>query len=152
MASKDQEIRLAIKGLIKGLYPDAHVFSWNALSHKLGEWPGLFTNENGEIHGWIIKRRGTTSSWKSGRRDRRMLKYDVWAFYKYETGKEDDNSDNVFGEIIDAVYDALKENPTLEVGEVEGHELLQLVNNTTIDTGEITLHFAQHQLDVRLCC
>jgi hypothetical protein len=148
----DTQIRLALKQLIKGLYPDAPVFAWNALSHDLGEWPGMFRTSSGGTHGWIIKRAAGRAAWKNGRRDRKEAIYDVWGFYAFNSGNENDNSDNELSEIVDAIYEAIKAVPTLEVGEVEGHDLLQLEKNTTIETGEETLHFAQCRLCVHLCC
>lgn len=149
---KDKEIRLAIKEIIKTLYPTAPIFAWNALSHSLGEWPGMFRTSDGKTHGWIIKRAAARSQWKNPQRDRKTIVYDVWGFYGFSSGKEDENSDNDFSQITDAVYDALKESPTLEVSEVERHDLLQFTSITTIQTGEETLHFAQGKLDVHLCC
>lgn len=148
----DKQIRLALKQIIKTLYPDARVFAWNALSHDLGEWAGMFRDSAGGTHGWIIKRSGTKAEWKNGRRDRKTAVYDVWGFYGFNAGNEEENSDNEFGVIVDAVYEAVKAAPTLELAGVEGHSLLQIAANTTIDTGEETLHFAQGRLEVNLCC
>jgi len=147
----DKDIRSAIKDVIKALYPDAVVFQWNALSHNLGEWPGMFRTETG-THGWIIKRGGVSGGWKNGQRDRKTFVYDIWGFYGYSSGKESENSDDDFGAILDAIYEALKEKPTLDLEGLDPHGLLQVAANTTIDTGEETLHFAQCRLEVKLCC
>lgn len=148
----DKQIRLALKLIIATLYPEARVFAWNALSHDLGEWAGMFRTAGNGTHGWIIKRSGAKAEWKNGRRDRKTAIYDVWGFYAFNAGNEDDNSDNEFSEILDAVYEAVKMSPTLELSSVEGHSLLQIAANTTIDTGEETLHFAQGRLEIQLCC
>lgn len=150
----DKQIREKIGEIIKTAYPDAVVYAWNALSHKLGDWPGLFQTDDG-IHGWIIKRSSHGSDWKqlNGHRDRRRPVYDIWGFYEFRTGKQSDNSDNEFGEICDTVYDELRKLPRLNFdGTVEMHELLQFVNITTMNVGEKTLHFAQGRLTVLLCC
>lgn len=148
----DKLIRLAVKQLIKNLYPTAQVFAWNALSHDIDEWAGMFRTADDKTHGWIIKRAALSATWKNGQRDRKSVAYDVWGFYKFENGNETTNSDNDFAEITDAVYEALKQTPRLNVDEVEGHDLLQYVRLTTLVSGEETLHFAQGRLNVRLCC
>ena len=149
----DKLIRLAIKQLIKNLYPPAQVFAWNALSHDIDEWAGMFRTSDGKTHGWIIKRAALSATWKNGHRDRKSVPYDVWGFYKFESGNETTNSDNDFAEITDAVYEAFKHAPRLNFTDtVEGHDLLQYVRLTTLVSGEETLHFAQGRLNVRLCC
>lgn len=148
----DKQIRLALKQIIKTLYPEAQVFAWNALSHDLGEWAGMFRTAAGGTHGWIIKRGAARAEWKNGRRDRKTAVYDVWGFYGFNAGSEDANSDNEFAVIVDAVYEAVKAAPTLDLAGVEGHGLLQIATSTTLDTGEETLHFAQGRLEVQLCC
>jgi hypothetical protein len=148
----DKQIRVAIKQIIKALYPVAQVFAWNALSHSLNEWPGLFRTTDGKTHGWIIKRAAARAEWKNPQRDRKTAIYDVWGFYGFSAGNENENSDNDFAVIVDAVYEAIKASPTLDVTGVERHGLLQIATNTTIDTGEETLHFAQGRLEVQLCC
>lgn len=147
----DAEVRQKLKDLIKTAYPAAQVYGWNALSHKLHEWPGLFRTD-AATHGWIIKRAGTESQWKNPTRDRSFWTYDVWAFYGYRTGKEGDNSDDEFSAILQTVYDAVKATSNLGLAEVEEHELLQFDLITTIDCGEETLHWAKGRLRVRLCC
>lgn len=148
----DKQIRITIAELIKTLYPSAQAFGWNVLSHDLGEWPGLFRTGDGATHGWIVKRSSAKAEWKNGRRDRKTAVYDVWGFYGFTSGNEEDNSDNEFALIVEAVYEAIKAKPTLDVSGVEGHNLLQIAALTTIDTGEETLHFAQGRLEVMLCC
>lgn len=148
----DKQIRLAIKEIIKTPYPAAQVFAWNALSHDLGEWPGMFRTASGTAHGWIVKRASARAEWKNPQRDRKTISYDVWGFYGFSAGNENENSDNEFALIVDAVYEAIKASPTLDVIGVERHGLLQIAANTTIDTGEETLHFAQGRLEVTLCC
>lgn len=148
----DKQIRLAIKQIISALYPGARVFAWNALSHDLGEWPGMFRDQDGKTHGWIVKRAATRAEWKNPQRDRKTAVYDIWGFYGFAAGNENDNSDNEFALIVDAVCDAIKSSPTLDVSGVERHGLLQIAAITTIDTGEETLHFAQGRLEVSLCC
>jgi hypothetical protein len=148
----DKQIRLAIKQIIKTLYPEAQVYAWNALSHDLGEWPGLFRTASGATHGWIIKRAAVNAEWKNPQRDRRSAGYDVWGFYGFAAGNENENSDNDFAVILDAVYEAIKAEPGLGLEGVERHGLLQVAANTTIETGEETLHFAQCRLEVQLCC
>ena len=149
----DKQIRLAIKTLIKTAYPTAQVFAWNALSHDLGEWAGMFRTSDGKSHGWIVKRAALKAEWKNGRRDRRQIPYDVWGFYGFASGNETENSDNEFGEILDTVYEAFKASPRLGFDEtVETHDLLQYAAITTIKSGEETLHFAQGRLIVHLCC
>jgi hypothetical protein len=148
----DKQIRLAIKQIIKTLYPAAQVFAWNALSHDLGEWPGMFRTASGATHGWIIKRSAARSEWKNPQRDRKTAVYDVWGFYGFSAGNENENSDNEFAEIVDAVCESIKAVPALDVAGVERHGLLQIAAITTIDTGEETLHFAQGRLEVQLCC
>ncbi len=148
----DQAIRTAIKSIIKAIYSTAQIYSFNALSHELTEWPGLFRTTDDKTHGWIIKRAAKSSTWKNPQRDRQQLDFDVWAFYKFTAGKDDDNSDSEFGIICDSVYAALKAKPTLDVAGVERHDLLQFLRFTTVQCGEETLHFAQGRLTVHLCC
>lgn len=149
----DKQVRAKAGLVISGAYPTATVYPWNALSHDLGDWPGLFRMTAGGTHGWIIKRASGSAEWKSISRDRQSVAYDVWGFYGYRTGKLGDNSDDEFAVIWEAVYAAFKAAPTLNFdGTVEKHDLLQLANLTTINCGEETLHFAQGRLSVLLCC
>ncbi len=152
----DKQIRLVIKAIIVAAYPTARVYAWNALSHDLREWAGMFRCSDGKTHGWIIKRAALKSEWKNGRRDRRQYPYDIWGFYGFKTGEgitEAVNSDNEFGEILDTIYEGFKASPRLEFDEtVETHDLLQYAAITTIQSGEEILHFAQGRLIVHLCC
>lgn len=149
----DKQVRDAIAALITGEQPDARVYGWNALSHNLSEWPGLFRTELGATHGWIIKQSSQPAEWKHGRRDRVKVTYDVWGFYKFRTGRAGDNSDDEFAVIRAQVYNAIKGETRLGFEtEVEEHDLLQYTRVTTIDCGEETLHFAQGKLTVHLCC
>jgi hypothetical protein len=149
----DQEVRAAIKGIIDAATTGATVWSYNVLSHDLNEWPGLFPLTDGKRHGWIIKRSKIETEWKHGGRERPVWIYDIWGFYGFRTGKEDDNSDNEFAVIIDAISAGFRAEPRLGIDdEVERHELLQVLINSTIDCGEETLHIAQCKLRVRLCC
>ncbi len=154
MPNNDTDIRLAVKTIIKNLYPNAQVFAWNALSHDISEWAGMFRNDKDELtHGWIIKTAAATAQWKNGKRDKKQLPIDVWGFYGFRSGNEADNSDNEFAEIREAIYEAIKAVPTLNFsGTVEGHDLLQFPVITTLESGEETLHFAQGRLVVHLCC
>lgn len=149
----DQEIRHAIAGIITAVTSGAKVYEWNVLSHDLASWPGLFDEPR---HGWIIKRSAIESEWKQiiGKRERPTWTYDIWGFYDFRSGKEDDNSDDEFAVIVDAIGVALKNEPRLGLSdsEVEKHELLQVERITTIDCGEETLHLAQCRLKVHLCC
>jgi hypothetical protein len=145
----DQEVRHAIKGIISAAATGAAVYEWNVLSHDLAEWPGLFGIPR---HGWIIKRAAVESTWKNATKERPIWTYDIWGFYAFRSGKEGDNSDDEFAVILDAVSGGFKAKPTLELAEVEKHELLQVISNTTIDCGEETLHLAQCRLKVHICC
>lgn len=147
------QVRLAIKEIIKTLYPTAQVYAWNALSHDLDEWAGMFRTSDGKTHGWIIKEAAQSSTWKNGRRDRKKPVFDVWGFYLFRSGNESDNSDNEFSLIRSAIYEAVKDAPHLNFqSTVETHDLLQFLRTTTLRSGEETLHFAQGQLTVHLCC
>jgi|GEM_PF-2603171 len=149
----DKQIRLALKGLIQLDYPTAVIWPYNALSHDLREWPGLFRTSDGKTHGWIIKQTSLAATRKNNVLDRRTLPFDLWAFYGFRQGTESDNSDNEFGQIRDKAYEAVKASPNLGIeGTVEYHDLLQFLNITTLETGEETLHFAHGQLTVHLCC
>ena len=151
----DKQTRVKIRDLIAAAYPAAMVYAWNALSHRMDEWPGLFRTSSGGTHGWIIKRAAAAGEWKqiSGLRDRQFWTYDIWGFYGFRAGKQGDNSDDEFGEICDTVYEAIRVEPRLAFdGTVEMHELLQWARIATINTGEETLHFAQGRLVVHLCC
>ena len=157
MNSLDKQIRLAIKAIIIAAYPNARVYPWNALSHNLEEWAGMFRCSDGKTFGVIIKRASQKGEWaKNGRRDRRQRLYDAWFFYGVRAGEgvtENDNSDNEFGEILDTVYESFKESHRLEFEEqIDKHDLLQFVAITTIQSGEEELHFAQGRLNVHLCC
>ena len=118
----DQQVRHAIKTVIATAQPDAKVYEWNALSHDLGSWPGLFRTESG-THGWIIKRSSISSEWKHGYRERPRWVYDIWGFFAFAEGKEGDNSDDAFSAIVASIADALRLTPTLALEEVERHEL-----------------------------
>lgn len=156
MAASDEQIRAAIKDLITNAYGTATVFKWNALSHRLDEWPGMLRATDfatsGKTHGWVIKRSGAASDWKGLNRDRTTWIYDVWGFYGFRTGNEASNSDDEFSAILQTIYYAVMAVPTLNVAEVEGHELLQWDLISTVDCGEETLHWAKGRLKVRLCC
>lgn len=152
MAVTDAQVRQAAKGIITAAYPAAMVYGWNVLSHDLREWPGLFRMADANTHGWIIKRNGAESAWKRLNADRSFWIYDIWGFYGFRSGKETDNSDEEFATILQTVYDGFKAKPTLDVAEIEEHELLQYDLITTIDCGEETLHWAKGKLRVRLCC
>ncbi|MEZ5421851.1 MAG: hypothetical protein R2682_01995 [Pyrinomonadaceae bacterium] len=147
----DQSVRHAIKNLIATAQPAATVYEWNALSHDLATWPGLFRTATG-THGWLIKRTSMESEWKHGGRQRPRWIYDIWGFYGFRSGKEGDNSDDEFSAVVASIAEALRATPTLELDEVERHELLQADRLTTIDCGEETLHFAQCRLTVHICC
>jgi hypothetical protein len=153
----DKQIRLAIKELIKNLYFNAQIYAWNALSHDINEWAGMFRcPKDDNTHGWIIKRAALQGTRKNARRDKKTLVYDVWGFYKFktdETTNEMSNSDNEFGEITDAIYEVVKDSHNLNLsGLVEYHDLIQFPSITTLKSGEETLHFAQGRLVVHLCC
>ena len=152
MAVTDAQVRAAAKAIITTPYPAAMIYGWNVLSHQLNEWPGLFRTASGGTHGWVIKRTGGPSEWKRLNCDRRFWVYDIWGFYGFRSGKEGDNSDEEFAVIADAVYAGFKAKPTLDVAEVDEHELLQFDLLTTIDCGEETLHWLKGSLKVRLCC
>lgn len=149
----DIQIRAKAGLIISAAYPTARVYSWNALSHDLADWPGLFRTTDSKTHGWIIRRVAQPSEWKNPQRDRQKPEYDIYGFYKFRSGKLGDNSDDEFALIWDTVYEAFKAAPRLNFDTVvERHDLLQLVRLTTINTGEETLHFAQGRLKVHLCC
>ena len=152
----DKRIRLAVKPTIATPYPTAKIFVWNALSHDLGEWPGLLRATDfaasKRTHGWIIKRVENAATRQNAQRDRRVWTYDVWGFYGFRSGRESDNSDLEWSEITDTVYDSVKAAYNFGLdGEVENHDLLQFVKHTTIDCGEETLHFSHGRLTVHLC-
>lgn len=149
----DKQLREKIGGLIAEAADGAVVWIWDALSRDPAEWPGMFRTDDGGTHGWVIKLAAQTATRKNGARDRVVLTYDIWGFYGFETGNEDENSDHAFTEIIAAVYDKLKGEPRLEFdNEVEYHDLLQFVKLTVIHCGEESLHYAQGRLTVHLCC
>lgn len=154
--SIDEQIRKAIKAIIIAEYSTARIYPYNALSHNVNEWAGLFRCVDGKTFGVIIKRAALKGEWKNGHRDRRQYPYDIWIFYGERSGEgvtEDDNSDNEFGEILDTIYEKFKSEPRLGFDEtVETHDLLQYAAITTLKSGEETLHFAQGRLNVRLCC
>lgn len=147
----DEQVRHAIKGIFNAIYSTAKVYEWNVLGHDITAWPGLFRITGG-THGWIIKRAKIDAEWKHGGRERAAWIYDIWGFYKFRSGMENNNSDDEWAVIIDAVRAALKASPDLGLNEVERHELLQVLRNTTIDCGEETLHFAECKLTVNVCC
>lgn len=148
----DQEIREAAAGIISGLYPDAVVWPYFALGHERQNWPGLFRQADGVTHGWIVKRASLQSEWKNGVKDRKTVYYDIWGFYGFRQGKIDNNSDDEFSVICDAVYEGFKVEPRLGIDCIDAHELLQFTAIGTLACGEETLHFAQGRLEIRLCC
>lgn len=149
----DAEIRQAIGDLIAADYTTAKIYPFNALSHQIDEWPGLFRQSNGSAFGFVIMRTGASAVWRgSGGRDRREFTYSIWAFYSFRPGKIGDNSDDEFAEILDTVYERLKSEPRLGVSGVEEHSLLQWRRITTLNCGEETLHFGDGTLTVRICC
>jgi len=147
----DEEVRHAIKGIVAAAATGAQVYEWNVLSHELAEWPGLFGTAR---HGWIIKRVEIETKWKNigGQRCIPTWTYDIWGFYGFRSGAEGDNSDDEFSVIVDAVGTALKAKPTLDLAEVEKHDLLQVLRNTTINCGQEVMHLAQCRLKVLICC
>ena len=152
----DRQIRLAAKQIIIADYPAARVYPFNALSHDIKEWAGMFRCADDKTFGAVIKRAALKGEWKNGKRDRRQIPYDIWIFYGFRSGEgvtENDNSDNEFGEILDTIYEGFKSEPRLGFDtEIETHDLLQYLAITTLKSGEETLHFAQGRLNVRLCC
>ncbi len=153
MTTTDQQVRHAIKAIIAAACPTAKVYEWNVLSHRIDEWPGLFRITGG-AHGWIIMRSSTENEWKNGVRVRPIWNYTLLGFYGFRSGKEGDNSDDEFAVILDSIAAGLAANPRLDLdsSEVERHELLQIIQNSTIECGEETLHIAHCKLKVRLCC
>ncbi len=146
----DQQIRAAIAELFTAALPDSKVYPWNALSHELADWPGLFGSPR---EGWIIKQAAQPAERKNASRDRLELIYDIWGFYEFRSGKAGDNSDDEFAVIRAKAYNAIKAEPRLGFdNDVERHDLLQYQRITTLDCGEETLHFAQGRLKVHLCC
>lgn len=145
----DEEARNAIKAVIATADTTGVIWPYNALSHDLNQWPGLFGSAR---RGWIIKRRAIEADWKNGTRDRQFWTYDIWTFYPFRTGKIGDNSDDEFGAVLDAVEAAFVTNPRLDLEWVEKHDLLQVDSITTIDCGEETLHIGLCTLKLRLCC
>ena len=154
MTLTDEQVRAAIAAVIKAAQPDAAVYSWNALGHRLHEWPAMFrTADDATVHGWIVKRSGVQSEWKgNGGRVRQTWAYDVWGFYGFRPGKSGDNSDEEFAAIIDAVADGIRLSGKLGLDEVEDLQPLQYALISTIDCGEETLHFAQGRLTMMPCC
>lgn len=149
-SSEDQTIREAIGGIIAAAQSDAVVYPWNALSHDLKQWPGLFGTDR---YGWIIRRRSQPADRKNAQRDKRKPVYEILGFDKFRVGKRSNNSADDFAQKWQSVYDAIKAEPHLGLeGTVEWHELLQLELDTTIKCGEETLHFSQNRLTVHLCC
>lgn len=152
----DTQIRLAAKQIIKVRYPTVQGFAWNALSHDINEWAGMFHTSDGKTFGFIVKRGSLKGEWKNGQRDRKKVVYDIWIFYGFRSGEnvtEADNSDNEFAEILDTIYEDFKAAYNLNLpGIVERHELLEYARITTLKSGEETLHFAQGRLTVYLCC
>lgn len=149
----DQLIRAEIRDILLAVHPTARVWSYNALSHDLAEWPGLFRTAAGSTFGYIIRRQSVSAEWKNPRRDRRVYSYAIWTFYGFRTGKVGDNSDDEFSAILEADLEAFKAAPRLNFdATVEEHGLLQYLNITTINCGEETLHLATGKLDVLLCC
>jgi hypothetical protein len=169
----DASIRPAIAAIIFASQNRAQVYSWNALSHDLTDWPALFYLEATEnsfdigpgglpvfvpglpavTHGWIVKRAGTQVRPLPGNRQQAAFIYDVWGFYGFRVGQEGDNSDEEFGVICDAVAAAFAAAPQLNLpGGIRNHDLLQFASITTLRCGEETLHFAQGRLTVHLCC
>lgn len=152
----DKQIRLAAKEIIKDRYPTIQGFAWNALSHDVSEWAGMFRTEDEKTFGFIVKRGSFKGEWKNGQRDRNKAVYDIWIFYGFRADEdvtEADNSDNEFGEILDVIYEDFKTAYNLNLpGIVERHELLEYTRITTLLSGEETLHFAQGRLIVHLCC
>lgn len=146
----DEEARTAIKAVIAGADPSGVIWPYNALSHQLDEWPGLFGQDG---HGWIIKRKSIETEWKgSGNRERQFWTYDIWGLYPFRTGKEGDNSDDEFSVLVDAVQAAFVASPTLDLDWMERHELLQVDTISTVNCGEVTMHIALGRLKLRLCC
>jgi hypothetical protein len=149
-SSEDQTIREAIAGLISAAEPAAIVYSWNALSHNLTEWPGLFGEAR---HGYIVRRISQPADRKNAQRDKRHPVYELLQFDKFRVGKKSDNSTDDSAEKWQTVYNAIKAEPHLGLeGTVEYHELLQLELDTTIKCGEETLQFKRGRLPVHLCC
>lgn len=153
----DKQIRSAIKQIMIADYPTARIYPFNALSHDIAEWAGMFRTSDGKTFGAVIKRAGLKGEWKNlGHRDRRSFPYDIWIFYGARFGEgvtENSNSDNEFAEILDTYYESFKAASNLNLpGVVETHDLLQYLAITTLESGEETLHFAQGRLNVRLCC
>lgn len=149
----DKLIREEIGDILTAANATARVWPYNALSHKLAEWPGLVRTAAGGTHGYVVMRNEVAGEWKNSVRDRRIYTYSIWSFYGFRTGKVGDNSDDEFSVILEANYEAFKAQPRLNLdATVEQHDLLQYKSITTIDCGEETLHLAIGKLEVRLCC
>lgn len=151
---KDKTVRNKIKAILQPSYATAVIYPFNALSHERSDWPALLRKTDGTVHGWIIKRAESASTFKTPVKTRDVYEYDLWAFYSFRANaSETSNSDDEFGEILDTAFEALKAKPILDLdGVVDRHDLLQFARITTINCGEETLHFAQGRLSVHLCC
>lgn len=147
----DEEVRTAIKTIIATACPNAVIWPYNVLSHKLSEWPAPFKKTDGAVEGWMIMRTKISAAWKNGTREKAIWHYTILGFYDFRTGKINDNSDDEWAVMIDAVRAGLKAAPTLGINCVEKHDLLQVAANTTIDTGEQTVHLANCSLAVHVC-
>lgn len=147
----DAEVKTAIKAIIAAACPDAVVWPYNALSHRLAEWPAMFRKTDGTVEGCVIMRTKISAAWKNGTREKAVWHYTILVFYGFRTGKENDNSDQEFAVKLDAIRAGFRAEPTLGINCVERHDLLQVDANTTIDCGEETVHLANCGLAVHVC-
>ena len=154
----DKDIRTAIAADITTVIgAGPKIYPWNCLNYKMtpdgkpdfSDWPGLFRyGTNSEFtHGWVIKRVERTSELRGDCQDF-MPAYDIWGFYGFFSNSKDDNSEDLWSVIIDAVADHFNRGQLLIVNGIGlSHTGLQFPILPILRAGQEMLHFAGGRLE-----
>jgi len=129
MADSDAQIRADLAEQISDLAAAANsvVFPYWVLGILEGEWAGPLqqASPNGKVRAWIVTRQSFTTERFTGGASRKENTYRVLFFVEY--GGHQGESEDSFGEELDAVADALK---------------LNVLRIDLIPAGGVLLHYA----------
>lgn len=164
----DKQIKRAIADTIiaivgsDGTSHTPKVYPWNVLKPlglddrdrrtALAEWAGIFTytpivlpsptEVYGEpkIHGWMIKRSERLHELSNSDCATFFPAYDVWFFYEFYQGNEENNSENEANLIIDSVCDGFIGGLLDVAGLSLKHEGLQFPTISLLRSGDKAMH------------
>ena len=167
MAITEEKIRKTILTNIWGMFPDVKKLRRNSLTGDKAKWAGHFRHDveiggvtKSVIHAWIVRRVGLKKAVKDGFD---QYTFELLGFYGYELGTDENNSEDRWQQMIDAVAfrfsDKDIENPVWEFEPDEGEseeedevttESLEFRPIGLILSGETYLHFGGGKLVVNI--